>query len=284
MKTQAKKIIVVGQIVSTELYGLGRGVVCSINGEQSQYGQDKNVNGVIRQGGGNAKFDIAFFNGERSRFIPECILRSAQWSIHEEVATVDAVKMAIEYTDVITEKKAEEEKLEKERFSKEKERVKNLPEYKLLQTDDLGAKGVAINIRKELKVTHPKVKFSVRKRDYDCVYIGWTDGPTEKQVRTITSKYKCGSFDAMQDMYEYNSSPFNEVFGGIKYVFTDRKESDELIKKALGFALEKYGSELITEECTVESYRSGMLNNYREDYFDRGLSYVVYLIAKNLTM
>lgn len=104
MKTQTKKIIVVGQIVSTELYGLGRGVVCSINGEQSQYGQDKNVGGVIRQGGGNAKFDIAFFNGERSRFIPECILRSAQWSIHEDVATADAVKMAIEYTDVIAEK------------------------------------------------------------------------------------------------------------------------------------------------------------------------------------
>lgn len=105
VEARAKKIIVVGQVISTELYGLGRGVVCSINGEQSQYGQDKNVNGVIQQGGGNAKFDIAFFNGERSRFIPECILRSAQWSIHEEVATADAVKMAIEYTDVITEKK-----------------------------------------------------------------------------------------------------------------------------------------------------------------------------------
>ncbi|WP_410529596.1 hypothetical protein H0S68_24795 (plasmid) [Serratia sp. AXJ-M] len=262
VEARAKKIIVVGQVVSTELYGLGRGVVCSINGEQSQYGQDKNVNGVIRQGGGNANFDIAFFNGERSRLIPECILRSAQWSIHEEVATADAVKMAIEYTDVITEKKAEEERLENERFSKEKERVKNLPEYKLLQTDELGAKGVAINIRKELKAAHPKVKFSVRKRDYDCVYIGWTDGPTEKQVREITDKYKYGRFDAMQDMYEDNSSPFNEVFGGAKYVFTQRERSDALIKKALYIALEKYGSELITKECTLEVCILAKLNGY----------------------
>lgn len=284
VEARAKKIIVVGQIVSTELYGLGRGVVCSINGEQSQYGQDK-IGGIItHRGGGNAKFDIAFFNGERANAVPECILRGVQWSIHDEVATPEAVKMACEYTEVVADQKAKEEQLARERFTQEKERVKNLPEYNLLQSDDLGAKGVAINIRKELKVTFPKVKFSVRKSDYDCVSIKWTDGPTDKQVRTITSKYKCGSFDAMQDMYEYNSSPFNEVFGGVKYVFTDRKESDELIKKALEFALEKYGSELITEECTVESYRSGMLNNYREDYFDRGLSYVVYLIAKNLTM
>lgn len=284
MKTQTKKIIVVGQIVSTELYGLGRGVVCSINGEQSQYGQDKNVGGVIRQGGGNAKFDIAFFNGERSRFIPECILRSAQWSIHEDVATADAVKMAIEYTDVIAEKKLEEEKLENERFSQEKERVKNLPEYKQLQSDDLGAKGVAINIRKELKAAHPKVKFSVRKRDYDCVYIGWTDGPTENQVREITDKYKYGRFDAMQDMYEDNSSPFNEVFGGAKYVFTQRERSDALIKKALDIALEKYGSELITEECTLEAYNNGVLNNYRRDFFYHGLSHEIHIIAQSLVL
>lgn len=284
MKTQTKKIIVVGQIVSTELYGLGRGVVCSINGEQSQYGQDKNVGGVIRQGGGNAKFDIAFFNGERSRFIPECILRSAQWSIHEDVATADAVKMAIKYTDVIAEKKLEEEKLENERFSQEKERVKNLPEYKQLQSDDLGAKGVAINIRKELKAAHPKVKFSVRKRDYDCVYIGWTDGPTENQVREITDKYKYGRFDAMQDMYEDNSSPFNEVFGGAKYVFTQRERSDALIKKALDIALEKYGSELITEECTLEAYNNGVLNNYRRDFFYHGLSHEIHIIAQSLVL
>lgn len=284
MKKKTKKIIVVGQIVSTELYGLGRGVVCSISGEQSQYGQDKNENGVLRQGGGNAKFDIAFFNGERSRFIPECILRSAQWSIHEDIATADAVKMAVEYTEAIAEKKAEEEKLENERFSREKERVRNLPEYKQLQSDDLGAKGVAINIRKELKAAHPKVKFSVRKRDYDCVYIGWTDGPTEKQVREITDKYKYGRFDAMQDMYEDNSSPFNEVFGGAKYVFTQRERSDALIKKAIEIALEKYGSELITEECNVEAYHNGKLNSFRCDFFYHGLSHEIHIITQSLVL
>ncbi|WP_255477990.1 LPD29 domain-containing protein [Serratia sp. OS31] len=298
LRHERKKSLSLARLLAPNFMGWEEGGVCSINGEQSQYGQDKNVNGVIRQGGGNAKFDIAFFNGERSRFIPECILRSAQWSIHEEVATADAVKMAIEYTDVITEKKAEEEKLEnerfskekerfskeKERFSKEKEREKNLPEYKLLQTDDLGAKGVAINIRKELKAAHPKVKFSVRKRDYDCVYIGWTDGPTEEQVREITDKYKYGRFDAMQDMYEDNSSPFNEVFGGDKYVFTQRERSDALIKKALDIALEKYGSELITKECTLEAYNNGVLNNYRRDFFYHGLSHEIHIIAQSLVL
>lgn len=174
--------------------------------------------------------------------------------------------------------------MENERFSQEKERVKNLPEYKQLQSDDLGAKGVAINIRKELKAAHPKVKFSVRKRDYDCVYIGWTDGPTENQVREITDKYKYGRFDAMQDMYEDNSSPFNEVFGGAKYVFTQRERSDALIKKALDIALEKYGSELITEECTLEAYNNGVLNNYRRDFFYHGLSHEIHIIAQSLVL
>jgi len=282
MQNYTKKIVVVGQVVSTKLYQLGRGVVSAIHGEQSLYGQDKILGGITHRGGGNAKFDIAFFSGERTNALPECILRSVQWSIHDEVATPEAVKMVCEYTDVFAAQKEKEEQLARDMFLQEKERIKNLPEYGLLKSDDLGAKGVAINIRKELKGAFPKVKFSVRKSDYDCVSIKWTDGPTDKQVRTITSKYKCGSFDAMQDIYEYNSSPFNEVFGGVKYVFTDRKESDELIKKALEVALEKYGSELITEECTVESYRSGMLNNYREDYFDRGLSYEINRIAHGL--
>ncbi|AGO57692.1 hypothetical protein SOD_p00180 (plasmid) [Serratia plymuthica 4Rx13] len=282
MKTQTKKFVVVGQIVSTELYGLGRGVVCSINGEQSQYGQDKNVSGVIHRGGGNAKFDIAFFNGERTKSLPECILRSVQWSIHDEVATPEAVKMACEYTEVVAAQKAKEEQLERDIFLQEKEKVRNSPEYELLQSDDLGAKGVAINIRKELKAAFPKVKFSVRKSDYDCVSIKWTDGPTEKQVRDITDKYKYGRFDAMQDMYVDNSSPFNEVFGGTKYVMPQREISDELIKKAIDEALKKFGSEIITNECTVESYRNGMLNNFRDDYFERGLSYEINRIAHGL--
>ncbi|MDQ9615239.1 LPD29 domain-containing protein, partial [Serratia marcescens] len=87
-------------------------------------------------------------------------------------------------------KKVEDERKAKEHFALEKERIKNLPEYQSLQSENLGGKGVAINIRRELKAAYPKTKFSVRTRDYDCVNISWTDGPTENQVKQITNKYK----------------------------------------------------------------------------------------------
>ncbi|EMF07202.1 hypothetical protein [Serratia marcescens] len=94
-----------GQVVSTELYGLGRCVVCEIYGNQTQFGQDKKIRGIINSGGGKAKFDIVFFNGEKTRALPECILRGVQWTIHDEVATGEAVKMACEYADVFANKK-----------------------------------------------------------------------------------------------------------------------------------------------------------------------------------
>ena len=36
---------------------------------------------------------------------------------------------------------------------------------------------VAKMIRKDLKAAFPGVKFSVRKRDYNCVTIDWSAGP-----------------------------------------------------------------------------------------------------------
>lgn len=284
MKTDNNKVIVIGQVVSTNLYGLGKGVVYAISGEQSSFGQGKELGGVIYRAASNAKFDIVFFNGEVSNNLPESILRGVQWTVHDEVATLEAVKMACEYSKLVADKKAEDEHKAKEHFAQEKERIKNLPEYQSLQSENLGGKGVAINIRRELKAAYPKTKFSVRTRDYDCVNISWTDGPTENQVKQITNKYKNGSFDAMQDMYEYSSSPFNDVFGGAKYLFTERTMSDLLIAKALEVALEKYGSELITDECTVTSYREGRLNSFRGDFFERGLSYEINLIAKKITL
>ncbi|MGH5874113.1 LPD29 domain-containing protein, partial [Serratia marcescens] len=284
MKTDNNKVIVIGQVVSTNLYGLGKGVVYAISGEQSSFGQGKELGGVIYRTASNAKFDIAFFNGEVSNNLPESILRGVQWTVHDEVATLEAVKMACEYSKLVADKKVEDERKAKEHFALEKERIKNLPEYQSLQSENLGGKGVAINIRRELKAAYPKTKFSVRTRDYDCVNISWTDGPTENQVKQITNKYKNGSFDAMQDMYEYSSSPFNDVFGGAKYLFTERTMSDLLIAKALEVALEKYGSEFITDECTVTSYREGRLNSFRGDFFERGLSYEINLIAKEITL
>lgn len=63
-------------------------------------------------------------------------------------------------------------------------------------------------IRAELKAAFPTVKFSVKSESFaggDAVDISWIDGPTRKEVEAITGKYQYGSFDGMQDLYEYTN-------------------------------------------------------------------------------
>lgn len=69
-----------------------------------------------------------------------------------------------------------------------------------------GAAACAAAIRADLKKAFPGVKFSVRSENFaggDAVRVGWEDGPTRKQVEAITQNYTAGSFNAMEDIYEY---------------------------------------------------------------------------------
>lgn len=92
--------------------------------------------------------------------------------------------------------------------------------------------------------------------------ISWTDEPTAEQVEAIANRYEEGSFNGMEDIYEYNSSAFNDVFGGVKYVFTQRDNSDKAIAKAIDFVFEdlKYNLEGINKP-TAEDYSRGRLHN-----------------------
>lgn len=124
-----------------------------------------------------------------------------------------------------------------------------------------GGKQCAVNIRIELKRAFKGVKFSVRS-DYSSVNICWTDGPTADQVEAIANRYEEGRFNGMEDIYEYNSSAFNDIFGGVKYVFTRRYNSDSAIEKAIDaiFVELKYNLEGI-DKPAVEDYTNGKLYN-----------------------
>jgi hypothetical protein len=89
----------------------------------------------------------------------------------------------------------------------------------------IGAK----NIRKELKKRFgKKYKFSVRGSSFsmgDSIDIEYPeDLPEEGQewIRKLCDKYQKGSFDGMIDLYEYSPSVFNDLFGGAKYVMSQR--------------------------------------------------------------
>ena len=123
--------------------------------------------------------------------------------------------------------------------------------------------GTAIkNIRIELKRNFPGCKFSVTQRDYTCINIRWTDGPTTGQVEAIINKYSAGHFDGMTDCYEYSRDDFNKVFGDCKYIFTHRDNSISAIEAAISTIAERYRGNLGEDfTATAEDFNSGKLWN-----------------------
>ena len=88
----------------------------------------------------------------------------------------------------------------------------------------------AAAIKAELSAAFPGVKFSAKSDSYaggDSVNVSWTDGPTEKAVKMLTGKYEMGSFNGMEDIYEYTNS--REDIPQVKYVFERREISPELL-------------------------------------------------------
>ncbi len=268
MKIQNTGSLVVGQVVSTNLYNLGRGVVYAIHGEQKS-SSERSLSGVVSHGG-NATFDIAFESGHISRALPECILHGRQWRILDEIKHKEEVAHILQQAEEEERRKQCEKEREEQQFRDECQRLKSAPEYAALSQVKKGAVQVTGNIRRELKAKFPGVKFSVRKRSYDSVSVNWTDGPTEEQVKEITVKYRDSYFDSMQDMSVSCSSSFNEVYGGVGYVFIDRDYSDAMKQQAIGILKIKYDHLLSDEDVTVARYNSGDLYRIRPDYFGHG--------------
>ena len=92
------------------------------------------------------------------------------------------------------------------------------------------AANCAAAIREELK-QFKGIKFTVRSENYsmgNSVHIGWTDGPTAREVEEITNKYQYGHFNGMEDIYEYSNS--RKDIPQAKYVQTRRDQGEETRK------------------------------------------------------
>ena len=130
------------------------------------------------------------------------------------------------------------------------------PNMTMVGPDDSPLVIAAKNIRAELKAAFPAIKFSVRTERFsmgDAIRIGWTDGPNTAQVEAITKKYKAGSFNGMEDIYEYRQSDWMDAFGSGKYITTSRDYSASLIESGIAIICNKYGADPIS----VEEYKKG---------------------------
>lgn len=145
-----------------------------------------------------------------------------------------------------------------------------------------GAKGrdslncAAKNMRIELARAFPGVKFSVRSRRFsggDAIDVAWTDGPTTAQVDAIVDRYSAGSFNGMEDIYEYRADrAWTAAFGDAKYTGTRREDSDRAIASAIRTVFARYAGNLEgIERPTVEAYRSGSLRSVRVPYLGDAL-------------
>jgi hypothetical protein len=84
-------------------------------------------------------------------------------------------------------------------------------------------------VRKELKATYPGIKFSVTSETYsggDSVRVEYTDFIPSNEVNKLLVKYQAGSFDGMQDIYEYTN--VNPDIPQTKYLFVTRNMSVEV--------------------------------------------------------
>ncbi|WP_265838700.1 LPD29 domain-containing protein [Roseomonas mucosa] len=253
--------IVVGSFVSCILPHAGEGIVSEIHGVQAPETVRTLGNGIAVQGG-RASFDVVWLNGNRSKQVPEAIIRGVQWKVRGSVAGDNELKSALAFADQEDARKAREATDAATAHAAELDRLRTAPEFAALdQGDDrYSGKLAAKNIRQQLKAAFPRTRFSVRKLHHGSVLVAWTDGPTTKQVEQIASRYQGGSFDGMQDLYVSSKSPWCEVFGGADYISTTRDYSDAMVAPALAAVLDRYAGNFDKMPAvTVEDYRTAAL-------------------------
>jgi hypothetical protein len=84
------------------------------------------------------------------------------------------------------------------------------------------------NLAADLKRHFPDTKFSIRKHSYSSIDVYWTNGAALNEVLKVIEMYEDHEPDCTGDFSDYNPSNFNRVFGGIHFVFGERKISDEI--------------------------------------------------------
>lgn len=250
----------IGSKVHCILYGGRDGIIYNISGEQRP-DTVKSMGGGVCVSGGGADFDIVWEDGTMSKHTPEgIVVGSVQWRILEGIANPQEIIDALEFAESENNRKQLEAKAAAEQREIDRQALKEKYSY-LKQYPDSGGKGAAQNMRIELKKEWPKIKFSV-KSDYSRVNVSWTDGPTEAQVKNIIDKYQGGHFNGMEDIYEHSTDAFNDVFGSVNYVFTNRDISETLFNRAFSMLKKQYSGNIDNDfTCTIEDWKNGKLWN-----------------------
>lgn len=255
----------VGMRVYCGLYGGKDGTIIAIHGEQTP-GTVRRVLGGAGVAGGSAYIDVAWDtrgeSGGYSKRVPEGIVRGIQWKMLSGYRDPAEAIAEAEAFVAMEEAKASAAAVA---FEKGKEAVKE--KFSFLTVDDGTDRNIVQkNIRTLLKKEFPKVKFKVTKGGYSARRVSWVDGPTVDEVKKFTGMFEAGRFNGMEDIYEYDSTPFSEVFGSCQYVFESREYSRETEQKMIDKAWEEHhwvdcSGEPAAEKPSHEMYKKGSTYN-----------------------
>lgn len=218
-----------GQVVRSMIHD-EYGVVVNIEGPQDPRSCQSLAGGAVNIGG-TAEIDVIWASGGLSPKLPESLLRtSVQWDIYGNILPQESIDKAWQMHHALAAENAKKAQAKQLAFATAVEHLK--AEYPNLDTEEpKQSKRAAKNLRTLLKEQFPGIKFSVRVDSANAMHVAWADGPTSQQVKTLTSRFLIGQFDSSQDIYEYKHSPWNSLFGHVKYSDTRRTLSESLIEK-----------------------------------------------------
>lgn len=261
-----------GKLVSAEvpenhrINNLPVGTIINYSGDMANPSTTYIVVGKRESNYGNS-YQVIDSESYRENSLEPFLLKGGnRWIVTDEIAPPDTILNAVSMAKI---KKAHEEEAkileEKRRTDLKDKYAQENPHLVVGRGVYLGCVLASKNIRRELKKAFPGVKFSVRSKSYsggDDIRIEWTDGPTLKAVQEITDKYEQGSFDGMTDMYKYDRrNVWTEVFGGTKYLFTNREYSDSHIQKAL----DNFGT-MDGKTYMVDDYKMGHISQISQSH------------------
>lgn len=114
-----------------------------------------------------------------------------------------------------------------------------------------------------LKETFPGIKFSVRSDTYSMgasMRVGWTDGPTEKQVKHAVEPLEGAYFDGMIDYKGYISAELDgeSVHFGADFIFCDRMYSEQTTQAIINRLAIKYHA---SNTPSAEDFNQGRAYN-----------------------
>lgn len=152
--------------------------------------------------------------------------------------------------------------------------------------DSYDKKGATNNLRKLLKYHFPTVKFSVRRENYDTIYIKFTDGaPITEEVERVAQQFNIRHFDGMTDYEDIINTPFADTFGGLGYIFVEREMSDKVRERLTAEVLERFPILANNKDIPVDIFRKeldGLKHDENREIFDALQCYNYWINAATL--